>query len=58
MEQTFRCDNQEESLDVRVDTQGQYFSQLDDIQDFFPGATHFRVDGRGIFFLKDRNGRQ
>ncbi|KAF9213394.1 hypothetical protein BGZ59_005444 [Podila verticillata] len=58
MEQTFRCDYQEESLDVRVDTQGQYFSQLDDIQDFFPGATRFRVDGRRIHFLQDRNGRQ
>ncbi|KAI9242261.1 MAG: hypothetical protein BYD32DRAFT_254622 [Podila humilis] len=58
MEQTFRCDYQEESLDVRVDTQGQYFSQLDDIQDFFPGATRFRVDGRRIHFLQDRIGRQ
>lgn len=58
MEQHFKCGDQVECIDVRQDTQGRFFSQLDDIQDTFPGAARFRVDGKIILFLQDEHGQR
>ncbi|KAG0359348.1 hypothetical protein BG005_000958 [Podila minutissima] len=58
MEQHFRSGDHVERIDVRQDSQGHYFTQLDDIKDVFPQATRFRVDGKGILFLLDAQGKR
>ncbi|KAG0334736.1 hypothetical protein BG000_008093 [Podila horticola] len=58
MEQYFKCGDQIECIDVRQDTLGRFFSQLDDIQDTFPGTARFRVDGKNILFLQDEYGQR
>ncbi|KFH72167.1 hypothetical protein MVEG_02458 [Podila verticillata NRRL 6337] len=60
MEQIFRCGEREEPLEVRPPEAqcNQWYNQLDDIQDAFPGAHRFRVGGRGILFLQDENGKR
>lgn len=58
MEQQFECGDHSECIEVRQDAQGRYYSQLNDIQDAFPGAARFRVEGKGILFLEDDNGQR
>ncbi|KAF9305218.1 hypothetical protein BGZ74_010997 [Mortierella antarctica] len=58
MGQYFKCGDQIECIDVRQDAHGQFFSQLDDIQDIFHGAARFRVDGKTILFLQDEHGQR
>lgn len=58
MEQQFECGDHLECIEVRQDAQGRYYSQLNDIQDAFPGAARFRVEGKGILFLEDDNGQR
>ena len=58
MEQYFKSDDQVECIAVRQDTQGRFYSQLDDIQDTFPCAARFRVDGKIILFLQDEHGQR
>lgn len=56
MEQYFILGDQVECIDVRQDSQGQYYNQLNDVQDLFPTASCFRVDGKNILFLEDEHG--
>ncbi|KAF9313561.1 hypothetical protein BG003_005066 [Podila horticola] len=58
MEQQFECGDHSERIEVRKDAQGRYYSQLNDIQDAFPGASRFRIEGKGILFLEDDNGQR
>jgi hypothetical protein len=58
MEQYFECDGQVESIPVRQDSQGNYYSQMDDIQYVFQRAARFRVDGKNILFVNDDNGQR
>ncbi|KAG0020314.1 hypothetical protein BGZ82_011636 [Podila clonocystis] len=58
MEQLFECGDHSECIEVRQDAQGRYYSQLNDIQDAFPGAARFRIEGKGILFLEDDSGQR
>ncbi|KAF9205747.1 hypothetical protein BGZ59_000293 [Podila verticillata] len=58
MEQQFECGDHLECIEVRQDAQGRYYSQLNDIQDAFPGAARFRVEGKGILFLENDHGQR
>lgn len=57
-QQQFECGNHSECIEVRRDAQGRYYSQLNDIQDAFPGAARFRIEGKGILFLEDESGQR
>lgn len=56
--QRFRHGDLIESLALRTDANGVLYSQLSDIQDFFPGAARFKVDGVNLLFLEDDNGQR
>lgn len=56
--QRFRHGDLVESLALRTDANGVLYSQISDIQDFFPGATRFKVDGVNLLFLEDDNGQR
>lgn len=57
--QQFRCNNETAVLAVRRDpSTGESYSDIEDIQDEFPGASKFLVDGVSILFLQDPNGRR
>lgn len=58
MEQYFICDGQVECIPVRQDSQGNYYNQMDDIQDIFPKAARFQVDGKNILFLINKSNNQ
>ncbi|KAF9286685.1 hypothetical protein BGZ74_001253, partial [Mortierella antarctica] len=57
-QQQFECGDHSECIEVRRDAQGRYYSQLNDIQDAFPGAARFRIEGKGILFLEDESGQR
>ncbi|KAF9187493.1 hypothetical protein BGZ51_001277 [Haplosporangium sp. Z 767] len=56
--QRFQFGNEVESIAVRQDATGKYYSQMDDIQDVFPNASRFKVNGIAILFLQDKNGKR
>ncbi|KAG0247124.1 hypothetical protein BG011_001978, partial [Mortierella polycephala] len=55
--QRFQLGNEVESIAVRQDATGKYYSQMDDIQEAFPKASRFKVNGIAILFLQDENGK-
>ncbi|KAI1316794.1 hypothetical protein EDD11_009460 [Mortierella claussenii] len=58
-EQRFQFGHEVETMAVRHDVHGQYYySQLDDIQDLFPEAMRFKVNGTYILFLHDPSGKR
>ncbi|KAF8930292.1 hypothetical protein BGZ52_001232, partial [Haplosporangium bisporale] len=57
MEQHFQFGDRMERFDVRHEANGNYFGQLDDIQDIFSEVTRFQVDGKAILFLLDERGK-
>lgn len=56
--QRFRHGNLVESLALRTDTNGVLYSQLSDIQDFFPGAARFKIGNVNLLFLEDDSGQR
>jgi hypothetical protein len=56
--QKFRLGFQVESIAVRQGANGKYYSELTDIQDTFPNASRFKVDGVTLIYLQDENGRR
>ncbi|KAF9187481.1 hypothetical protein BGZ51_001265 [Haplosporangium sp. Z 767] len=51
--QRFQFGDEVELIAVRQDATGKYYSQMDDIQDAFPNASRFKVNGIAILFLQD-----
>lgn len=56
MEQKFKCDVRQARIEVRKDRVGNYYSDMDDILDVFPGAASFQVGGEDVDFLQDQRG--
>ncbi|KAF9332645.1 hypothetical protein BGZ91_011622, partial [Linnemannia elongata] len=56
--QRFRHGDLVESLALRTDTNGVLYSQLSDIQDFFPGAARFKIGNVNLLFLEDDSGQR
>ncbi|KAF9347046.1 hypothetical protein BGX26_001442 [Mortierella sp. AD094] len=56
--QRFRSGEEIWSLAVQQSPDGKLYTPLDDIQDVFPGATRFTVNGTVVFPLKDENGNR
>jgi len=56
--QRFRLGDVVESLALRTDASGTMYSQLSDIEDYFPGAIRFKVDGVNLLFLEDEYGNR
>ncbi|KAF9131525.1 hypothetical protein BGW39_001701 [Mortierella sp. 14UC] len=55
--QQFRLGNDIQSLDLRRDADGTHYSEMDDIQDIFPGASRFKINGSTLSFSKTSMGR-
>ncbi|KAF9904218.1 hypothetical protein EC991_002921 [Linnemannia zychae] len=57
--QRFRCGDLIESLALRTDANtGNLYSDISDIQDIFPGAVRFKIDGVHLLFLQDVHGQR
>ncbi|KAF9155943.1 hypothetical protein BG015_007974 [Linnemannia schmuckeri] len=56
--QKFRLGNQVESIAVRQAGDGTYYSELTDIQDTFPNALKFKIDGVTLVYLQDKHGNR
>ncbi|KAF9131522.1 hypothetical protein BGW39_001698 [Mortierella sp. 14UC] len=56
--QLFRLGNDIESLALRMDANGTPYNQMTDIQDIFPGALRFKVNGNSILFLENQQGQR
>ncbi|KAF9343287.1 hypothetical protein BGX26_005971, partial [Mortierella sp. AD094] len=54
--QRFRSGEEIWPLAVQQGPGGKFYTPLDDIQDVFPGATRFTVNGTVVFPLKDEDG--
>ncbi|KAF9286926.1 hypothetical protein BGZ68_002412 [Mortierella alpina] len=56
--QRFRWHNIVEVIEVRKDASGQYYSDIEDVQDLFDGASRFKINGISILFLRDETGKR
>lgn len=56
--QRFRLGDIVEPLAVSQDYDDPPYSQLDDIQETFPSATRFKLDGVTLNFLADKSGKK
>ncbi|KAH7059989.1 hypothetical protein BKA57DRAFT_446102 [Linnemannia elongata] len=56
--QKFRLGNRVVSIAVRQAADGTYYSELTDIQDTFPIASKFKIDGITLLWLQDEQGQR
>ncbi|KAG0270949.1 hypothetical protein BGZ95_001323, partial [Linnemannia exigua] len=57
LHQQFRLGDEYECLAVCQDDDGTPYCQLTDIQETFPNATRFKLNGVTLNFLEDKNKR-